>query len=133
MPATRKRSRKHQFQSGNRKRTEWTARPAAAAAVAAAAAAAGDGGHGRGGDGDSVDSLADFPYNLRDRMCLVQIFAQTSDGFNASIDAFTDRTVARSDSYQGQEKVRGNHSCWHWGKNGLICQEKERTRVCSCC
>ena len=62
MPATRKRSRKHQFQSGNQKRTEWTARPAAAAA-----AAAGGGGGGRGGDGDGVDSPADFPYNLRDR------------------------------------------------------------------
>ena len=61
MPATRKRSRKHQFQSGNQKRTEWTARPAAAAAAAAG------GGGGRGGDGDSVDSLADFPYNLRER------------------------------------------------------------------
>ena len=60
MPATRKRSRKHQFQSGNQKRTEWTARPAAAAAATAAAAAAG---HGRGGhgDGDGVDSLAYFP------------------------------------------------------------------------
>ncbi|WP_419641851.1 hypothetical protein, partial [Thiolapillus sp.] len=58
MLATRKRSRKHQFQSGNQKRTEWTARPAAAAAAAA-------GGHG--GDGDGVDSPADFPYNLRDR------------------------------------------------------------------
>ena len=68
MPATRKRSRKHQFQSGNQKRTEWTARPAAAAvAAAAAAAAAGGGGRGRGGDGDSVDSLADFPYNLREK------------------------------------------------------------------
>ena len=54
MLATRKRSRKHQFQSGNHKRTEWTAWPAAAAA-------------GRGGDGDGVDSPADFPYNLRDR------------------------------------------------------------------
>ena len=51
MLATRKRSRKHQFQSGNQKRTEWTARPAAAAAAAAAAAGAG----GRGGDGDGVD------------------------------------------------------------------------------
>ena len=49
MPATRKRSRKHQFQSGNQKRTEWTARPAAAAAR------------------DGVDSPADFPYNLQDR------------------------------------------------------------------
>ena len=69
MLATRKRSRKHQFQSGNQKRTEWTARPAAAAAAAAttAAAAAAGGGGGRGGDGDSVDSPADFPYNLRDR------------------------------------------------------------------
>ena len=57
MPATRKRSRKHQFQSGNQKRTEWTARPAAAAAAAA----------GGGGDGDGVGSPADFPYNLRDR------------------------------------------------------------------
>ena len=68
MPATRKRSRNHQFQSGNQKRTEWTARPAAAAAAAATAAAAAAG-HGRGGhgDGDGVDSLADFPYNLRDR------------------------------------------------------------------
>ena len=56
MLATRKRSRKHQFQSGNQKRTEWTARPAAAAAA---------GGHG--GDGDGVDSPADFPYNLHDR------------------------------------------------------------------
>ena len=55
--ATRKRSRKHQFQSGNQKRTEWTARPAAADAAAG----------GRGGDGDGVDSPADFPYNLRDR------------------------------------------------------------------
>ncbi|WP_419653155.1 hypothetical protein, partial [Thiolapillus sp.] len=64
MPATRKRSRKHQFQSGNQKRTEWTARSAAAAAAATAAAAAA-GGHG--GDGDGVDSPADFPYNLRDR------------------------------------------------------------------
>ena len=63
MPATRKRSRKHQFQSGNQKRTEWTAIPAATAAAAAAAAAAA----GRGGDGDGVDSLADFPYNLCDR------------------------------------------------------------------
>ena len=59
MLATRKRSRKHQFQSGNQKRTEWTARPPAAAAAAAA------GGHG--GDGDGVDSPADFPYNLPDR------------------------------------------------------------------
>ena len=59
MPATRKSSRKHQFQSGNHKRTEWTARPAAAAAAAA--------GGGHGGDGDGVDSPADFPYNLRDR------------------------------------------------------------------
>ena len=59
MPATRKRSRNHQFKSGNQKRTEWTARPAAAAAAAAAASL--------GGDGDGVDSLADFPYNLRDR------------------------------------------------------------------
>ena len=58
MLATRKRSRKHQFQSGNQKRTEWTARPAAATAAAAA---------GRGGDGDGVDSPADFPYNLHDR------------------------------------------------------------------
>ena len=57
MPATHKRSRKHQFQSGNHKRTEWTARPAAAIA----------GGGGRGGDGDGVDSPADFPYNVRDR------------------------------------------------------------------
>ena len=57
MPATRKRSRKYQFQSGNQKRTEWTATPAAAAAAAG----------GRGGDGDGVDSPADFPYNLRDR------------------------------------------------------------------
>ena len=57
MSATRKRSRKHQFQSENQKRTEWTARPAAAAAAAA----------GGGGDGDGVDSPADFPYNLRDR------------------------------------------------------------------
>ena len=77
MPATRKRSRKHQFQSGNQKRTEWTARPAAATAAAAA---------GRGGDGDGVDSPADFPYNLPDRksgdqsqksglgeMCLVHV------------------------------------------------------------
>ena len=64
MLATRKRSRKHQFQSENQKKTEWTARPAAAAA-AASAAAAGSGG-GRGGDGEGVDSLADFPYNLRD-------------------------------------------------------------------
>ena len=56
MPATRKRSRNHQFKSGNQKRTEWTARPAAAAAAA-----------GRGGDGDGVDSPADFPYNLCDR------------------------------------------------------------------
>ena len=55
MPATRKRSRKYQFQSGNHKRTKWTARPAAA-----------DGG-GHGGDGDGVDSPADFPCNLRDR------------------------------------------------------------------
>ena len=62
MPATRKRRRKHQFQSGDQKKTEWTARPAAAAATTAAAA-----GGGRGGDGDSVDSPADFPYNLRDR------------------------------------------------------------------
>ena len=62
MPATRKRSRKHQFQSGNQKRTEWTARSAAAAAAATAAAA---GGHG--GDGDGVDSPADFPCNVRDR------------------------------------------------------------------
>uniref|UniRef100_UPI003AF52214 hypothetical protein n=1 Tax=Thiolapillus sp. TaxID=2017437 RepID=UPI003AF52214 len=54
MLATRKRSRKHQFQSGNQKRTEWTARPAAAAAAG-------------GGDGDGVDSPADFPYNLPDR------------------------------------------------------------------
>ena len=61
MPATHKRSRKHQFQSGNQKRTEWTARPAAAAAAATAAAAA------AGGDGDGVDSPSDFPYNLRDR------------------------------------------------------------------
>ena len=61
MPANRKRSRKHQFQSGNqKKRTEWTARPAAAAA------ATGGGGVGRGGEGDGVDSPADFPYNLRD-------------------------------------------------------------------
>ena len=60
MPATRKRSRKHQFQSGNqKKRIEWTARPAAAAT--------GGGGVGRGGDGDGVDSPADFPYNLRDK------------------------------------------------------------------
>ena len=59
MLATRKRSRKHQFQSGNQKRTEWTAR------LPAAAAAAGCG--GRGGKGDGVDSPADFPYNLRDR------------------------------------------------------------------
>ena len=58
MPATRKRSRKHQFQSGNQKRTEWTARPAAAAD---------GGGGGHGGDGDGVDSPADFPCNLRDR------------------------------------------------------------------
>ncbi|WP_419652771.1 hypothetical protein, partial [Thiolapillus sp.] len=57
MPVTRKRSRKHQFKSGNQKRTEWTARPAAAAAAAG----------GRGGDRDGVDSPADFPYNLRDR------------------------------------------------------------------
>ena len=80
MLATRKRSRKHQFQSGNHKRTEWTARPAAAAA------AAGGGGGGHGGDGDGVDSPADFLYNLRDRkpadqsqkselgkMCLVHV------------------------------------------------------------
>ena len=60
MPATRKRSRKHQFQSGNQKRTEWTARPPAAAAAAAVCG-------GRGGKGDGVDSPADFPYNLRDR------------------------------------------------------------------
>ena len=58
MLATCKRSRKHHFQSGNQKRTEWTARPAAAAAAAAG---------GRGSDGDGVDSPADFPYNLRDR------------------------------------------------------------------
>ena len=64
MPATRKRSRKHQFQSGNQKRTEWTARPPGAAGAGAAAAAAGG---GRGGDGDGVDSPADFPYNLHDR------------------------------------------------------------------
>ncbi|WP_419595527.1 hypothetical protein, partial [Thiolapillus sp.] len=64
MLATRKRSRKHKFQSGNHKRTEWTARPPAAAA---AAAAAGAGAGGRGGNGDGVDSPADFPYNLRDR------------------------------------------------------------------
>ena len=83
MPATCKRSRKHWFQSGNQKRTEWTARPAAAAAAATAAAAAA-GGHG--GDGDGVDSPADFPYNLHDRkpadrsqksglgkMCLVHV------------------------------------------------------------
>ncbi len=62
MPATRKRSRKHQFQSGNQKRTDWTPRPAAATAAATAAAAGGG-----GGDGDGVDSPADFPYNLRDR------------------------------------------------------------------
>ena len=55
MPATRK-SRKHQFQSGNQKRTEWTARPAAAAAAG-----------GCGGDGEGVHSPADFPYNLHDR------------------------------------------------------------------
>ena len=60
MPATRKRSRKHQFQSGNqKKRTEWTARPAAAAT--------GGGGGGGGGDGDGVDSPADFSYKLHDR------------------------------------------------------------------
>ena len=64
MPATRKRSRKHQFQSGDQKRTEWTARSAAAAAAAAAAAG---GRGGRGGNGDGVDSPADFLYNLRDR------------------------------------------------------------------
>ncbi|WP_419652800.1 hypothetical protein, partial [Thiolapillus sp.] len=62
MLATRKRSRKHQFQSGNQRRTEWTARPAAAAAAAAAAAGAGP-----GGDRDGLDSPADFPYNLCDR------------------------------------------------------------------
>ena len=56
MPATRKRSRKHQFQPGNQTRTEWAARPAAAAAAA-----------GHGGDGEGVDSPADFPYNLHDR------------------------------------------------------------------
>ena len=67
MLATRKRSRKHQFQSGNQKRTEWTARPAAAAAAAATAAAAAAAGRRRGGYGDGVDSPADFPYNLRDR------------------------------------------------------------------
>ena len=66
MPATRKSSRKHQFQSGNQKRTEWTARPPAAAAAAAAAAGRGGGGRG-GGNGDGVDSPANFPYNLRDR------------------------------------------------------------------
>ena len=65
MPATRKRSRKHQFQSGNQKRTEWTARPAAAAAAATAAAAAAAAGHG--GDGEGVDTPADFPYNLCDK------------------------------------------------------------------
>ena len=63
MPATRKRSSKHKFQSGNQKKTEWTARPATAAAAAAAAAAGG----GHGGDGDGVDSPTDFPYNSRDR------------------------------------------------------------------
>ncbi|WP_419652860.1 hypothetical protein, partial [Thiolapillus sp.] len=61
MPASCKRSRKHQFQSGNQKKTEWTARPAAAAA------AAGGGGADCGGNGDGVDSPADFPYNLCDR------------------------------------------------------------------
>ena len=65
MPANRKRSRKHQFQPGNQTKTGWATRPAAAAAAAASAAAAGSGG-GRGGDGEGVDSLADFPYNLRD-------------------------------------------------------------------
>ena len=64
MPATNKRSRKHQFQSGNQKRTELTARPPAAAAAAAAVAG---GGGGRGGGGDGVDSLADFPFNSHDR------------------------------------------------------------------
>ena len=54
MLATRKRSRKHQFQSGNQKRTEWTARPPAATAATA-------------GNGEGVDSSADFSYNLRDR------------------------------------------------------------------
>ena len=54
MLATSKRSWKHQFQSGNQKRTEWTARPAAAAPAG-------------GRDGDGVDSPADFPYNLHDR------------------------------------------------------------------
>ena len=54
MLATHKRSRKHQFQSGNQKRTEWTARPAAVAAAAAAAAA------GHGGDGNGVDSPETF-------------------------------------------------------------------------
>ena len=63
MPATCKRSSKHKFQSGNQKKTEWTARPATAAAAAAAAA----GGGGHGGDGDGVDSPTDLPYNLRDR------------------------------------------------------------------
>ena len=57
MPATRKRSRKHQFQSGDQKKTKWTARPAAAAATAG-----GGGGGGGGGDGDGVDSPADFPF-----------------------------------------------------------------------
>ena len=59
MLATRKRSRKHQFQSENQKKTEWTARPAAAAA--------GGGCGGSGGKGDGVDSPTDFPHNLRDR------------------------------------------------------------------
>ena len=89
MAATRKRSRKHQFQSGNQKRTEWTARPAAAAAAA---------GGGQGGDGDGVDSPADFPYNLRDRkpgdqsqksglgkMCLVHV-DKNCDMWNFAIE-----------------------------------------------
>ena len=42
------------------------------------------------------------------KMCLLQIFAQTSDNFNANIDAFADRIVARMDSLTKTKRGWGN-------------------------
>ena len=33
------------------------------------------------------------------KMCLLQLYAHTADNFNAHIDAFADRIVARTDSF----------------------------------
>ena len=33
------------------------------------------------------------------KMCLLQLYAHTADDFNAHIDAFADRIVARMDSF----------------------------------